>query len=175
MENKEENLLEQKILHTVLSIFQRYNRYNILLQQKSKFINSLKDYYLIETIRNEIREDKAIIEKLEIQLNEMKSIIKYLLPVNIVYIKIKILDIVIFSIMKQNKDLFLLDENYCPNKNFLDKIYDRLINFSKRSNLSEEQKIKIKNRITFINIQILKKIVQQLSLINALMKSWMIF
>ena len=72
-ENKEEIQLENKINNVVLTIFQRYNKYNILLQQKSKFANSLKEYYLIEKFRNEITEDKAIIGKLEIQINEMKS------------------------------------------------------------------------------------------------------
>ena len=56
--------------------------------------------------------DKTIIGKLEIQINEMKSIIKYLLPTNIFNIKRKILDIIY--------------ENYCPNKSFLDKRQDYL-------------------------------------------------
>ena len=156
-ENKEEIQLENKINNVVLTIFQRYNKYNILLQQKSKFANSLKEYYLIEKFRNEITEDKAIIGKLEIQINEMKSIIKYLLPANIANIKRKILDIVNYSIFKQNKDSFEIDENYCPNKSFLDKIYDKLINFSKKDNLPEDQKTKVKDRIVFIDAQKNKK------------------
>ena len=156
-ENKEEIQLENKINNVVLTIFQRYNKYNILLQQKSKFANSLKEYYLIEKFRNEITKDKAIIGKLEIQINEMKSIIKYLLPANIANIKRKILDIVNYSIFKQNKDSFKMDENYCPNKSFLDKIYDKLINFSKKDNLPEDQKTKVKDRIVFIDAQKNKK------------------
>ena len=154
---KEENQLNQMINNLILSIFQRYNKYNTLLQQKSKFTNSLKDYYSLEYFQNEIMENKTKIEKLEIQLNEMKTIIKYLLPANIVNIKRKILDIVIFSILKKNKASFQIDENYCPNKNFLDKIYNRLNEFDKRENLSEDQKNKIKDKIKFINNQRIKK------------------
>ena len=154
---KEENQLNQMINNLILSIFQRYNKYNTLLQQKSKFTNSLKDYYSLEYFQNEIMEDKTKIEKLEIQLNEIKSIIKHLLPSNIVNIKRKILDIVIFSILKKNNASFQIDENYCPNKNFLDKIYNRLNEFDKRENLSEDQKNKIKDKIKFINNQRIKK------------------
>ena len=126
-------------------------------KQKSIFTNSLKDYYLLENFQNEIMEDKTKIEKLEIQLNEIKSIVKHLLPSNIVNIKRKILDIVIFSILKKNNASFQIDENYCPNKNFLDKIYNRLNEFDKRENLSEDQKNKIKDKIKFINNQRIKK------------------
>ena len=41
-ENKEEIQLEKKINYVVLTIFQRYNKYNILFQQKSGFSGSLK-------------------------------------------------------------------------------------------------------------------------------------
>ena len=79
------------------------------------------------------------------------------MPANIANIKRKILDIVNYSIFKQNKDSFKMDENYCPNKSFLDKIYDKLINFSKKDNLPEDQKTKVKDRIVFIDAQKNKK------------------
>ena len=44
-ENKEEIQLEKKINNVVLTIFQRYNIYNILLQQKSKFANFFKEFF----------------------------------------------------------------------------------------------------------------------------------
>ena len=107
------------------------------IQEKSEFIYTSKDYYLTENFQNEITEVKATIEKLEIQLNEIKSINKYLLPANIVNIKRKILETIIYSILKKNEESFELNKNYCPNNSFLDKILDRLINFSLIDNLSE--------------------------------------
>ena len=44
-ENKEEIQLEKKINNVALTIFQRYNIYNILLQQKSKFANFFKEFF----------------------------------------------------------------------------------------------------------------------------------
>ena len=151
VENKDKDEFKQEVSNVVLSILDRFNKYNILLQKKSEFIYTSKDYYLTENFQNEITEVKATIEKLEIQLNEIKSINKYLLPANIVNIKRKILETIIYSILKKNEESFELNKNYCPNNSFLDKILDRLINFSKSDNLSDNQKIKLNAKIQFIN------------------------
>ena len=152
-EKKKENHLEELVMNKVLSVVQRFNRYFLILEQHSKFINALKERDFIESLNNEIYEGRAYIEKLEIQLNEMKAIIKYLLPANIVNIKRKILDLVIFSILKQNKDSFVLKDGYCPNENFLDRLKDKLTKLYKQNNLSEDKKQKINDRLQFINEQ----------------------
>ena len=76
-------------MNKVLSAIQRFNRYFLLLEQHSKFINSLKESDFFENLNNEINEGRTFIEKLKIQLSQMKEIIKYLLPPNIVNIKRK--------------------------------------------------------------------------------------
>ena len=129
-------------MNKVLSAIQLFNRYFLLLEQHSKFINSLKELNFIENSNNEMNEKKTYIEKLKIELNEMKTIIKYIEPANIANIKRKILDLVIFSILKQNKDSFELKDGYCPNENFLDRWKDKLTKLSNQKNLSEDKKKK---------------------------------
>ena len=123
------------------------------MEQHSKFINSLKERNFIENSNNEMNEKRTYIEKLKIELNEMKTIIKYIEPANIVNIKRKILDLVIFSILKQNKDSFELKDGYCPNENFLDRLKDKLTKLSNQKNLSEDKKKKIDDRINFLKNQ----------------------
>jgi len=138
---KEESELDKIVRESVQSVFQRFMRYNYLIQLRDNFTKTLKEYYLKEYIKREINEDKVNIEKLEIQLNELKTIVKFLLSCNIVNIKIRILYLIIFSIIKLNKDSLDLKEENNPNQNFLQKFRDKLEEYAKKDNIIEEQKI----------------------------------
>ena len=154
-QNIEETSLDKKIENAVFNVFQRYSIYNNLLQQHSELINTLKENNLIERYKNEITEDKINIQKLMIQVDEMTAIIQYLLPANIINIKRKVLDVVVFSILKQNKNLFKLEDNYCPVKKFLEKWEDKLVKLS--HDLSEDKKKRINDCIDLIKNEKLKQ------------------
>ena len=66
------------------------------------------------------------------------------MPDNIINIKRKVLDVVAFSILKQNKNLFKLEGNYCPMKKFLEKYKNKPEKLSKRHDLSDDKKRKWK-------------------------------
>ena len=157
VKKEEENELKKTVMESVLTVFQRFMKYNNLLQEYSNFRNILKNEQLIESFKKEINEDKIRIEKLYIKLNEQKAIIKSLLPANIVNVKRKILDLIIFSILKQNKNSFLLDKEYCPKQNFLQKLSKKLENCAKIDNIPKSQKNKINEKIKFIEEEKSKK------------------
>ena len=138
---KEESELDKIVRESVLSVFQRFMRYNYLIQIHDNFTKILKDYILKEHLKNEINEDRVNIEKLQIQINELKAIVKYLLPGNIVNIKIRILYLIIISILKLKRDNLDLNEEYCAKQCFLQKFWDKLEDCAKKDNITEEQKI----------------------------------
>ena len=49
----------------------------------------------------------------------MKSVVESLKIPSFVIVKRKLLDLIIFSLLKLNKDKFNIDKNYCLNKNIL--------------------------------------------------------
>ena len=65
------------------------------------------------------------------------------------------MDSIIFSLIKSNKEKFHIDENYCPNKIFLEKILEKIENYSKNI-LSKDDVEKIIYSKDFINKQITK-------------------
>ena len=68
----------------------------------------------------------------------MKSVIELLETPSIVIAKRKLLDLIIYSLIKSNKDKFEIDKNYCPNKNFLNKILEKIKKYSKNILRKEE-------------------------------------
>lgn len=86
----------------------------------------------------------------------MKSIIESLKIPSIIIVKRKILDLIIFSLIKLNKDKFNLSENYCPNRDFLDKIMAKLENYSKNIQWKDEKE-KFERHKKYINELIDKK------------------
>ena len=155
-EKKDKIKSEDDIKDYVLSIIQRNNRYNEIIQEISKLINNVKKFESVQTFQRMICEDKIEIEKLLISINGMKSIIEMLKPPTIINIKRKILDLVVFSLIKRNKDKFILAENYSPNQSFLNLIKNKLEEYSKKKGLSVDNKKKIEEKKKFIQELITK-------------------
>ncbi len=80
----------------------------------------------------------------------IKAKIEWLKIPSIVNVKRKIMNLIIFSIVKLKKDKFKLDEKYCPNKSFLEKIVAKLSDSFKNVQRKEE-KDKIKKKKKIIN------------------------
>ena len=80
----------------------------------------------------------------------IKAKIECLKIPSIVNVKRKIINLIIFSIVKLKKDKFKLDEKYCPNKSFLEKIVAKLSDSFKNVQRKEE-KDKIKKKKKIIN------------------------
>ena len=80
----------------------------------------------------------------------IKAKIECLKIPSIVNVKRKIINLIIFSIVKLKKVKFKLDEKYCPNKSFLEKIVAKLSDSFKNVQRKEE-KDKIKKKKKIIN------------------------
>ena len=80
----------------------------------------------------------------------IKAKIEWLKIPSIVNVKRKIINLIIFSIVKLKKDKFKFDEKYCPNKSFLEKIVAKLSDSFKNVQRKEE-KDKIKKKKKIIN------------------------
>ena len=85
----------------------------------------------------------------------IKAKIEWLKIPSIVNVKRKIINLIIFSIVKLKKDKFKLDEKYCPNKSFLEKILAKISDYFKNL-LRKEKKIKSKKKKKLINNLIVK-------------------
>ena len=134
----------------ILPIFQRQNRYNSILKQISILKNTIKEIEAFQLSKRNINDDRIEIEKCLIEINKIKAEIESLKIPSIVNVKRKILDLIIFSILKSNKDKFKLDENYCPNKGFLEKILAKLNDYSQNV-LRNEEIDKIEKKKELIN------------------------
>ena len=77
----------------------------------------------------------------------IKAKIEWLKIPSIVNVKRKIINLIIFSIVKLKKDKLKLDEKYCPNKSFLEKIIaKRSDSFKNVQRKEEKDKIKKKEK-----------------------------
>ena len=85
----------------------------------------------------------------------MKSITESLKISSIIIVKRKILDLIIFSLIKINKDKFKLCKNYFPNASFLGIIMTKLKNYSKNI-LRKNEEEKVKRYKEYIN-ELIKK------------------
>jgi len=86
--------------------------------------------------------DKKELEKALIVINVIKSIVEALKPPTIINLKRKIIDMLIFSILKDNKSHFTLNQDYSPNKNFLDKVLEKLDTYEKKVECLKKKKKK---------------------------------
>lgn len=84
--------------------------------------------------------DKKELEKALIVINVIKSIVEALKPPTIINLKRKITDMLIFSILKDNKSHFTLNKDYSPNKNFLDKVLEKLDTYEKKESVSKRKR-----------------------------------
>ena len=145
------------VINIVMPIFQRHNRYYSILQQLSISKRTIKEIENFQIVQKKIDQDKIEIEKCLIEINMMKSFIESLKIPSIIIIKRKIIDMIIFSLIKLNKDKFNLDKNYCPNISFLKKVMTKIDNYSKNIKRKDEKE-KVKEHKKFIDELIKKKI-----------------
>ena len=147
----EEELEANNIMKVIMPIIQRQNRYYCILRQISKLRNIIKEFESFQSSQRTICEDKIEIEKCLIVINGMKAVIESLKSPTIINVKRKILDLIIFSLIKSNKNKFTLNKNFCPNKSFLDKILTKLQDYANKNGKTEEKKDKINKKIEFIH------------------------
>ena len=87
-------------------------------------------------------------------ISVIKSIVEALKRPTIINFKRKIIDMLIFSILKDNKSHFTLNKDYSPNKNFLDKVLEKLDAYEKKveqkKNILMLQLNKIKEFFNFL-------------------------
>ena len=141
------------IINIVMPIFQRHNRYYSILQQLSISKSTIKEIENFQIAQKKIDE----IEKCLIEINMMKSFIESLKIPSIIIAKRKIIDLIIFSLIKLNKDKFNLDKNYFPNISFLKKVMTKIDNYSKNIKRKDENE-KVEEHKKFIDELIKKKI-----------------
>ena len=144
--DKEKNI----ILNLVLPIFQMHNRFNLIAQQLSICKNTIKEIEASQLSQRIIAEHKIEIEKILVEINVIKSAIELFKTPSIVIVKRKLLDLIIFSLIKSNKDKFQIDKRYCPNQKFLQKILLKIENYSKNV-LRKDDIEKINSSTKYIN------------------------
>ena len=148
---KDENINKYFILETVMPIIQRYGIYQDIIMEISKLENTIKEFESLQQSQKEITVDKIELEKELIVINVIKSIVEALKPPTIINLKRKIIDMLIFSILKDNKSHFTLNQDYSPNKNFLDKVLEKLDTYEKKSGVSQKEKEEIEQKKKYIN------------------------
>lgn len=85
---------------------------------------------MLERLNNENMESKIFFEKLHIQINELTEIVKR-----------KIIDLLVFSLLKKNEKPFFLEKKYCPTISFIEKMQNKFID--NRDDITKEDKEKI--------------------------------
>ena len=121
---------KNKIMNLVYTIFKIQNRFNLIVQQLAKCKKTIKEIALSELSKKIFYENKIEIEKFLIEIKLVKSVIELLKTPSIVIVKKKLLDMIIYSLIKTNKDKFEIDKNYCPNENILKKILKKIEKYS---------------------------------------------
>ena len=144
--NKNKNI----ILNLVFPIFQMHNRFNLIVQQLSISKNTIKEIEVSQLSKRIIAEHKIEIEKILVEINVIKSAIELLKTPSIVIVKRKLMDLILFSLIKSNKDKFQIDKRYCPNQKFLKKILLKIENYSKHV-LRKDDIEKINSSKKYIN------------------------
>ena len=108
----------------------------------SKIENTIKEFESLQQSQKEITADKIELEKELIVISVIKSIVEALKRPTIINFKRKIIDMLIFSILKDNKSHFTLNKDYSPNKNFLDKVLEKLDAYEKKVECLKKKKKK---------------------------------
>ena len=133
IKTEQESFIEKyknKIMNLVYTIFKIQNRFNLIVQQLAKCKKTIKEIALSELSKKIFYENKIEIEKFLIEIKLVKSVIELLGTPSIVIVKKKLLDMIIYSLIKTNKDKFEIDKNYCPNENILKKILKKIEKYS---------------------------------------------
>ena len=98
----------------------------MIVQQLEISKNTIKEIEVSQLSQKIIAENKIEIEKFIIEINLMKSVIELLKTPSFVIVKTKLLDMIIYSLIKSNKEKFKIDENYCPSDYFFNKISKKI-------------------------------------------------
>ena len=139
--NDEGNIISMK---TFLLYNKRNHRLNGIFLLKSKIKEQLKEFEIISKYQKELLSYYCSIQENLIYVYRLKALINQIKAPSIINIKRKRIDLFIFWIIKKRAKFFILNPNYSPNNNYLEKILNILQ--SKKNNKQAE----IEDKIDFI-------------------------
>lgn len=149
-----EKNIEKNLSQFILSFFQRQNRFNDIVQKIWNINNHINEYNQIQNSKKDLFAVLIKLEKSLITINKLKGVIETLKIPTIINMKRKIIDLIIYLIIKNNKNKFKLNPDYCPNQKFLKMILKKLNNIELNDNIKNkiEEKIKFINNLISLNI-----------------------
>ena len=113
-------------MKTFLLYNKRNHRLNGIILLRSKIKEQLKEFELISKSQKELLSYYCNIEENLIYIVRLKTLINQIKSSSIINIKRKLIDLLVFYIIKKNEKFFSLNVNYSPNKTFLEKILNIL-------------------------------------------------
>jgi len=156
----------------LLEALQRQNRLNEIDKMITSITKEIEEFNKVIKIQKQLFKNRFDIEEYIIKLNRLNDTLKLLTPDNIINIKRKFLDSLIYLIIKNNAQKFELDKNYSPDKNYLEKILEKLNSMDKNEIINKNIKfintlIENNSSITsfplIINDKIIEKILKFLN------------
>ena len=122
LENEGKNIS----MKTFLLYNKRNHRLNGIILLRSKIKEQLKEFELISKSQKELLSYYCSIKENLIYILRLKTLINQIKSSSIINIKRKLIDLLVFYIIKKNEIFFSLNVNYSPNKTFLEKILNIL-------------------------------------------------
>ena len=113
-------------MKTFLLYNKRNHRLNGIFLLRSKIKEQLKEFELISKSQKELLSYYCSIKENLIYILRLKTLINQIKSSSIINIKRKLIDLLVFYIIKKNEKFFSLNVNYSPNKTFLEKILNIL-------------------------------------------------
>lgn len=113
-------------MKTFLLYHKRNHRLNGIFLLRSKIKEQLKEFELISKSQKELLSYYCSIKENLIYILRLKTLINQIKSSSIINIKRKLIDLLVFYIIKKNEKFFSLNVNYSPNKTFLEKILNIL-------------------------------------------------
>ena len=113
-------------MKTFLLYNKRNHRLNGIFLLRSKIKEQLKEFEVISKSQKELLSYYCSIKENLIYILRLKTLINQIKSSSIINIKRKLIDLLVFYIIKKNEKFFSLNVNYSPNKTFLEKILNIL-------------------------------------------------
>ena len=113
-------------MKTFLLYNKRNHRLNGIILLRSKIKEQLKEFEVISKSQKELLSYYCSIKENLIYILRLKTLINQIKSPSIINIKRKLIDLLVFYIIKKNEKFFSLNVNYSPNKTFLEKILNIL-------------------------------------------------
>ena len=113
-------------MKTFLLYNKRNHRLNGIFLLRSKIKEQLKEFEVISKSQKELLSNYCSIKENLIYIVRLKTLINQMKSPSIINIKRKLIDLLVFYIIKKNEKFFSLNVNYSPNKTFLEKILNIL-------------------------------------------------